>query len=80
MAKLYEFRAKSMALLLRYEPKSPQEKEIIDVMMQKLNNLNSHDLPKLIDKVEEYKRRADVSDDLKSILQKIVEMVSIIQT
>ena len=70
--KLYEYKAKAMTLLLNYQPKTSREKELIDRLMVKLNELRAMTLPRLLMDLHLIISHENVSDEFKELLRKLI--------
>mgnify|MGYP000279969209 CR=1 FL=1 len=70
--KLYEYKTKAMTLLLNYQPQSPREKELIDRLMIKLNELRTMTLPRLLLDIHLIINHENVSDEFKGLLKKLI--------
>lgn len=74
--KLYEFKAKYISRLGSYTPKNKREKEIIEIIINKVYNLRVMTLPNLAHTLYLAIYKEPISEELKKIF---MEMLSDIQ-
>jgi len=74
--KLHEYKAKYMSRLALLETTSKREKELKDMLITKLNNLRSMNLPNLIHTLYQILEYEDVSKDFKELCKSMVEDIS----
>ena len=70
--KLDEFKAKALAKLIVYEPENDREKELISILVSKMNYLNIDTLTDLFMALYEIKENEkDVTEDFKNKIKEI---------
>ena len=74
--KLYEYKAKYMSRLALLETTSKREKELKDMLISKLNNLRSMNLPNLVHTLYRILEYENVSKDFKELCKSMVEDIS----
>ncbi|RLG79478.1 MAG: hypothetical protein DRO40_12800 [Thermoprotei archaeon] len=74
--KLYEFKTKYMSRLALLETTSKREKELKDMLMTKLNNLRSMNLPNLVHTLYRILEYENVGKDFKELCKSMVEDIS----
>ena len=72
--KLYEFKSRSMLLLIKYQPKTRREQELRDLLIARIDNLRSMTLPWLLRLLYEVVEHENVSSEFKSLCRKIIEL------
>ena len=72
--KLYEFKSRSMLLLIKYQPKTRREQELRDLLIARIDNLRSMTMPWLLRTLYEIVEHEDVSEEFKDICRKIIEI------
>ncbi|NPA96614.1 MAG: hypothetical protein GXO32_03315 [Crenarchaeota archaeon] len=70
--KLYEYKTRAMIALMNYEPKNPRERQLIDMLMIKINNLRAVTLPRLLMDIYEIIHHENVSEEFKQVLKKLI--------
>jgi len=75
--KLDEFKAKALAKLIVYEPENDREKELISILVSKINYLNIDTLTDLMIILHEIKENEkDVTEDFKNKVKEITLLAS----
>jgi len=75
--KLDEFKAKTLAKLIVYEPENDREKELISILVSKINYLNMYTLIDLMMTLYEIKENEkDVTEDFKNKIKEITLLAS----
>jgi|GEM_PF-5321171 len=75
--KLDEFKAKALAKLIVYEPENDREKELISILVSKMNYLNIDTLTDLMMTLYEIKENEkDVTEDFKNKVKEITLLAS----
>ena len=71
--KLYEYKTKYLSKLALYEPRNEREKEIKDLIMNKLYSIRTMTLPYLVHTLYlAIEREKDISDELKGIFEEMI--------
>ena len=77
--KLDEFKAKTLAKLIVYEPENDREKELISILVSKINYLNMYTLIDLMMTLYEIKENEkDVTEDFKNKIKEITLLASLL--
>jgi len=71
--KLYELKAKYMSKIALLRPSSDREKELRDMLMTKLNNLRTMNLPNLIHTLYLIIEHENVSNEFKKLCRDMLE-------
>jgi|GEM_PF-3687286 len=69
---LYEYKARVMAILLKYKPKTPKEAEYIDVLMRKINIARTKTLSRFLMDIYHMRRDPKVSEEFRKMLNSII--------
>lgn len=72
MMKLYEYKAKVVTLLLNYKPKSEREKQLIDHLITKANQLRAMTLARFLMDIHLIITYENVSEEFKDLLRKLI--------
>ena len=71
--KLYQYKAKFLKQLILYQPRTPREREVRELLIAKLETLRSMTMPYFLRTLYEVLQHEDVSNELKEIVRKMVE-------
>jgi len=71
--KLYELKAKYMSKITLLRPSSDREKELRDMLMTKLNNLRTMNLPNLVHTLYLIIEYENVSNEFKKLCRDMLE-------
>jgi len=74
--KLDEFKAKALAKLIVYEPENNREKELISILVSKMNYLNIDTLTDLMIMLYQIRENEKVTEDFKNKIKEITLLAS----
>lgn len=75
--KLDEFKAKTLAILIVYEAKNEREKELISILVSKINSLSMYTLADLFMTLYQIRENEkDITEDFKNKVKEIALLAS----
>jgi len=76
MKELDEFKAKALAKLIVYEPENDREKELISILVSKINYLSIYTFTDLMMILYQIKENEKVTEDFKNKIKEITLLAS----